>query len=119
MGRQEIYLGKPLMPETLAGLHYGARKELVLSAINGLGVPNALEKPFPGDPDLERRVDAWQAARGVSHEHATLHEVLAELEDPGDEVRRLLAAPSAAALAGDDSPAGQWLLELGRRLLGG
>jgi len=61
---------------------------------------------------------SWQAARGVSHEHATLREVLAELDSPGDEVRRLLAAPNASALAGDETPAGRWLRELGRRLLG-
>lgn len=117
MGRQDIHLGEPLMPERLAGLHYGARKELVVSAINGLGVPNVLERPFRGDPDFERRVGVWQVARGVSHEHATLREVLAELDSPGDEVRRLLEAP-AAALAGDETPAGRWLRELGRRLLG-
>jgi 3-hydroxymyristoyl/3-hydroxydecanoyl-(acyl carrier protein) dehydratase/1-acyl-sn-glycerol-3-phosphate acyltransferase len=118
MGRQDIHLGKPLMPEVLARLHYGARKELVVAAINGLGVPNALEQPLRGDPDFERRVNAWQAARGVSDEHATLHAILAELASPGDEVRRLLAAPDASALAGDESPEGRWLLELGRRLLG-
>ena len=118
MGHQDIHLGKPLMPERLATLHYGARKELVISAINGLGVPNAAERPFPGDPDLDGRVRAWQAGRGVSHEHATLREVLAELEGPGDEVRRLLAAPSAASLAADETPEGRWLAELGRRLLG-
>lgn len=118
MGRQEIRLGAPLSPERLAPLHYGARKELVLSAINGLGVPNAQEEPFAGDPGFEARVDAWQAARGVSHEHATLHEVLAELPFPGAEVRRLLGARTASALADDASPEGRWLLELGRRLLG-
>ncbi len=118
MGRQDIHLGEPLMPESLAGLHYGARKALVVAAINALGVPNALEQPLPGDPDFERRVNAWQAARGVSHEHATLREVLAELDSPGEEVRQLLAAPDAAAHAGDETPAGRWLRELGRRLLG-
>ncbi len=118
MGRQDIHLGEPLLPERLAGLHYGARKALVVAAINALGVPNALEQPYPGDPDFERRVNAWQAARDVSHEHATLREVLAELDSPGDEVRRLLAPPNAAALAGDETPAGRWLRELGRRLLG-
>jgi acyl transferase domain-containing protein/3-hydroxymyristoyl/3-hydroxydecanoyl-(acyl carrier protein) dehydratase/1-acyl-sn-glycerol-3-phosphate acyltransferase len=119
MGRQGIHLGRPLMPERLAGLHYGARKELVLAAINGLGVPNALEQPGPGDAAFAKRVGAWQVARGVSHEHAALHEVLAELKDPGNEIRRLLTAPSATALAADDTPQGRWLTELGRRLLGG
>ncbi len=63
-------------------------------------------------------MNAWQAARGVSHEHATLREVLAELASPGEAVRRLLAAPDAAALAGDETSEGRWLLEMGRRLLG-
>ncbi|HQN09246.1 MAG TPA: hypothetical protein PK569_16915, partial [Thermoanaerobaculia bacterium] len=94
------------------------RKALVVAAINALGIPNASEQPLLGDPEFEKRVSAWQAARGVSHEHATLREVLAELDSPGDEVRRLLAAPNAAALAGDETPAGRWLRELGRRLLG-
>ncbi len=119
MGRQEIRLGRPILPERLAGLHYGARKELVVSAINGLGVPNAEEHPLPGDPGFAARVEAWQAAHGVSHEHATLREVLAELPCPGEEVRRLLAAREAASLANDASPGGRWLAELGRRLLGG
>jgi 3-hydroxymyristoyl/3-hydroxydecanoyl-(acyl carrier protein) dehydratase/1-acyl-sn-glycerol-3-phosphate acyltransferase len=118
MGRQDIHVGEPLMPERLTGLHYGARKALVVAAINALGIPNASEQPLLGDPEFEKRVSAWQAARGVSHEHATLREVLAELDSPGDEVRRLLAAPDAAALAGDETPAGRWLRELGRRLLG-
>ncbi len=118
MGRQDIHLGRPLMPERLVRLHYGARKELVLAAINGLGVPNALERPLPADPVFDERVRAWQFARGVSHEHATLREILAERTSPGDEVCRLLAAPSATSLAGDNSPEGRWLLELGRRLLG-
>ena len=118
MGRQEIRLGRPLLPEELAGLHYGARKERVLAAINTLGVPNAVEVPLPGDPAFEARVRAWQEARGVSHEHATLHEVLAELPEPGEAVGRLLLAPDAGDLARDESPEGRWLAELGRRLLG-
>jgi len=67
-----------------SGLHYGARKELVLEAINGLGIPSALEHPFPGDPAFAERVSGWQAEHGVSHEHATLHEVLAELHGAED-----------------------------------
>ena len=120
MGRQDIHLGTPADARgARQALHYGARKELVLAAINGLGVPNALEQPFRGDPDLrEARERLAGQRRGVSHEHATLHAILAELASPGDEVRRLLAAPSATALAGDESPEGRWLLELARRLLG-
>jgi hypothetical protein len=118
MGRQDIHLGRPLLPEDLASQHYGARKERVVRAINGLGAPNAAEEPLPGDPAFAARVRSRQEARGVSHEHATLHEVLADLPAPGAQIRRLLAAPDAAALDDDGSPEGLWLSELGRRLLG-
>jgi hypothetical protein len=44
--------------------------------------------------------------------------VLAELANPGEPIRRLLAARSATELATDASPEGLWLTELARRLLG-
>jgi hypothetical protein len=118
LGRQDIHLGRPFLPDELSGLHYGARKKRVLDAINGLGVPNGREEPLPGDPVLEARVGAWQEVRGVSREHATLREVLAGLASPGREVARLLAARSAEALETDGTPEGAWLAELGRWVLG-
>jgi hypothetical protein len=117
MGRQEIRLGRPMLPAELGVLHYGARKQRVIDAINALGVPNKLEQPLPGDPQFAGRVLAWQRKTGVSHEHATLHEVLAALPAPGEPIRRLLSAGTAAELA-DASLEGQWLAELGRRVLG-
>jgi acyl transferase domain-containing protein/3-hydroxymyristoyl/3-hydroxydecanoyl-(acyl carrier protein) dehydratase/1-acyl-sn-glycerol-3-phosphate acyltransferase len=119
MGRQDIHLGRPLMPEELGKLHYGARKERVIDAINGLGEPNETEEPQAGDPDFAARVHAWQDARGVSHEHAALREILAGLPEPCDPIAKLLAAPSVGSLVEDPSPEGLWLAELGRRLLGG
>ena len=119
MGRQEIYLGRPLMPGELSGLHYGARKALVLDGINGLGAPNEIEEPSPGDPAFAARVTAWQKKSGISHEHATLHEVLSGLPAPCAEVARLLAATRASDLAVDATAEGRWLAELGRRLLPG
>jgi 3-hydroxymyristoyl/3-hydroxydecanoyl-(acyl carrier protein) dehydratase/1-acyl-sn-glycerol-3-phosphate acyltransferase len=117
MGRQEIRLGRPMLPDELAALHYGARKQRVIDAINALGVPNELEQPLSGDPQFAGRVLAWQRRTGVSHEHATLREVLAGLPAPGEPIRRLLSASTAEELA-DASPDGQWLAELGRRVLG-
>jgi 1-acyl-sn-glycerol-3-phosphate acyltransferase len=118
MGRQEIRFGRPLWPEELAPLHYGARKERVIAAINGLGPPNEAEEPESGDPIFESRVRAWQAARGVSHEHATLHEVLVDVPEPCEPIARLLAAPGAFELGWDASPENAWLSELARQLLG-
>jgi 3-oxoacyl-(acyl-carrier-protein) synthase/3-hydroxymyristoyl/3-hydroxydecanoyl-(acyl carrier protein) dehydratase len=117
MGRQDIYIGRPILPEELAGLHYGDRKRLVIEAINALGPANAIEQPLPGDEVFDARVNTWQEARGVSQEHAVLREVFAEVAEPTEEVRQLLEAESTAALS--KSGASEWLQEMGRRLLGG
>ncbi|KIG11832.1 omega-3 polyunsaturated fatty acid synthase subunit, PfaB / omega-3 polyunsaturated fatty acid synthase subunit, PfaC [Enhygromyxa salina] len=118
MGRQDIWIGKPLAPEFLATMTYGDRRNLVVAAINALGPANADERPFAGDPAFAAEVAQWEAARGVDLPHAVLYQTLAKLESPGEGVRRLLAAEHAEQLAGDATAEGQWLAELGRRLLG-
>ena len=116
LGRQDIYFGSPIDPQALEQLHYGARKDLVLDAINSLGPDHREETPLPPDPEFAAKVDRWQQAQGVSHEHAVLREVLAELTNPGEEVSRLLAATDLSEL--NSGLNGPWLAELGRRLLG-
>ncbi|MFO7562215.1 MAG: beta-ketoacyl synthase N-terminal-like domain-containing protein [Enhygromyxa sp.] len=118
MGKQAIWIGRPIPASELSSMPYGERKRLVIERINALGCANAEERPLPGDPEFAARVAAWQAARGVSHEHATLRQMLAERAALGDAARRLIEASSASELAADASPEGQWLSELARRLLG-
>ena len=117
MGKQTLWIGRPIASSTLASMPYGDRKCLVIDAINSLGQQNADERPLPGDPEFAERVRRWQAERGVSHEHATLRQVLAEREAIGEASQRLLAARNASELETDETPEGQWLAELGRRLL--
>jgi acyl transferase domain-containing protein/3-hydroxymyristoyl/3-hydroxydecanoyl-(acyl carrier protein) dehydratase/1-acyl-sn-glycerol-3-phosphate acyltransferase len=118
MGGQAIWIGRPIEPAELASVPYGERKQRVIAAINGLGPSNADERPLRGDPEFASKVANWQAQRGVSHEHAVLHEVLAECREPCAATRELLAAKDSAVLGEDGSAEGQWLAELGRRLLG-
>ncbi len=118
MGQQDIWLGRPIQPDEISPLHLGDRKNLVIESINSLGPSNEDEAPSPPDTELARGVRLWQQETGVSHEHATLRMVLAGLEEPGELVQRLVAAECAEDLAGDSSPEGRWLFELGRRLLG-
>jgi hypothetical protein len=118
MGRQDIWIGRPIAPEHLASMPYGERRNLVIAAINGLGPAAADERPLPGDPAFAAEVEAWEAAHGVDGAHATLHRMLAKLDSPGAAVRRLLSVERAEQLEADDSSEGQWLAELGRRLLG-
>lgn len=117
MGKQDIWLGRPILPEELSTLHLGDRKSRVIESVNSLGLSNQDETPGPPDAEFARQVRQWRQETGVSHEHATLRMVLAGLAGPGEPVQRLLAAESAKDLAGDSSPEGQWLFELGRYLL--
>ena len=118
MGRQDIWIGRPIMPEDLAAMPYGERKKTVIAAMNALGPPAADERPLTGDPALAARAAAWQTRHGVSHPHAVLGAVLSELDAPGDEVRRMLASGDPEALAADGTAESLWLAELARRLWG-
>jgi 1-acyl-sn-glycerol-3-phosphate acyltransferase len=116
MGTQDIWIGKPLLPEELSALHYGARKALVIDAINALGPDNAVEEPHAGDAAFAGEVARWQEQTGIDEEHAVLRSILAECSNPTEATQRLLAAASSAELA-DGTAEEAWLTELGRRLL--
>jgi hypothetical protein len=116
MGKQDIWLGKPILPETLASMPYKERKELVVAAINGLGPSNAVEEPFPPDAAFELAVRKWQTAHKVSPEDAVLHEVLAAVPDPTPETRALLATGKKRRAKALDPRHEAWLEELGTRL---
>ena len=113
MGRQDIWIGAPLLPEVLRPLHYGARKDAVIAAINDLGPSNAVETPIEGDPSMVAAAAAWSAKTGVDSEHSVLLEVLRRVPEPCAETQRLLAAIDAGLPA-----EGPWLAELARRLRG-
>ena len=115
MGRQDIYIGRPIHPDELAHDHYGARKQKVLAAINALGPANAVEQPLPGDPAFEAKVTAWRARYGVSHEHAVLGCVLSERPKPVPETRALLDPTATVSL---DGAVGDWVAELALRIVG-
>ena len=116
MGRQDIFLGAPLAPETLAAMHYGERIGHVLASINGLGPSHTQEVPGASAPGFAERVREWQQRCGVTEPYAVLGCVLAALESPGDETRQLLSAGCAKELEG--TPTGDWLAVLGRWMFG-
>ncbi|HJN76685.1 MAG TPA: beta-ketoacyl synthase N-terminal-like domain-containing protein [Myxococcota bacterium] len=105
-GKQDIWIGTPILPETLASMPYGERKKLVIEAINDLGPDNSVEEPLPGDPDFGGRVAAWSEGAGVNPDNAALREVLAECREPCDQTRALLAGV----------PDGDWLRALSERI---
>ncbi|WP_437279842.1 beta-ketoacyl synthase N-terminal-like domain-containing protein [Sorangium sp. So ce375] len=118
MGVQDIWIGRPLLPEELAGLTYKDRKDLVISGINGLGPSNADEQPFPGDPAFAASVDAWVEEAGVAHEDATVFRVLQACADPTPETAAILEAARTGRLVPPDARRADWLRKLAARLLG-
>ena len=116
--RQDYWVGRPLLPEELSGLGFGARTERVLAAMNGLGPPNDREQPGPPDPAFGARVDAWIARTGVAPLWAIMIAVLEELAEPCDGTRRILEGARTGGLSLGATPVDHWLADLARRLYG-
>ncbi|WP_437302134.1 beta-ketoacyl synthase N-terminal-like domain-containing protein [Sorangium sp. So ce388] len=118
-GRQDFWIGRPLLPEELSALPLKERKQVVIDAINGLGPAPLHEEPTPPDPAFADRVDAWVARTGASPERATLLATLdAQADHRSEATRRLVEGARAGQIAGDASPEGRWLAGLARWLLG-
>ena len=118
MGQQDLWLGAPILPETLAALPLRERKQYVLDAINNLGPKLADERPFPGDAAFEARAHAWMKQTGATHEHATLYCVLQDLENPSPPTQKLLAGAASGTLLLNNNPEDTWLGKLAERLFG-
>ena len=117
-GRQDYWLGRPLLPEELAKLPLKARKDVVLAAMNGLGPALADEVPLPGDAQFAAEVQAWRDRTGTSLEDAVLFSTLAGLPNPGAEVQALLQGARAGQFTLGDDARSQWLGRLAQRLFG-
>ena len=117
-GRQDYWIGTPILPERLAAMPYKDRKATVLAAMNALGPELAGERPSAPDPAFEQLVHAWIARTGAALEDAVMFCTLATLAEPGEPVRRLCeAARSGRWVAGAD-PRDAWLAVLARRFFG-
>jgi acyl transferase domain-containing protein/3-hydroxymyristoyl/3-hydroxydecanoyl-(acyl carrier protein) dehydratase/1-acyl-sn-glycerol-3-phosphate acyltransferase len=115
MGRQDYWVGRPILPEELTGLPYRERKELVLAAMNALGPAD--EVPGHADSAFAAGVDRWVAESGATHEDATVLAALADYPEVIPELRAILDARSGGYAAAD-GPKGAWLAALAQRLLG-
>jgi hypothetical protein len=86
--------------------------------MNALGPELSSEVPLPGDARFGAEVEAWQERTGVSPEDAVLFSTLAELKNPGTEVKALLEGAKAGQLAVTADPRSQWLGQLAQQLFG-
>jgi 1-acyl-sn-glycerol-3-phosphate acyltransferase len=118
MGRQDYWLGRPLMPELLAKLPLKERKDVVIAAMNALGPGLATETPLPGDPQFAAAAEQWRARSGATPEDSVLFTTLAGLRNPGAEVKRLLEGARSGRLHVAPDPRSQWLGRLAKRFFG-
>ena len=117
-GKQDIYIGKPLLPAELAAMDYGSRKRLVIERINALGPANSKEEPLPGDLDFEAKVIKAIQTHGITVEDAVLREVLAEQPDPIPAVISLLNAATPSDVKAATPEETEWMVQLANRLVG-
>jgi acyl transferase domain-containing protein/3-hydroxymyristoyl/3-hydroxydecanoyl-(acyl carrier protein) dehydratase/1-acyl-sn-glycerol-3-phosphate acyltransferase len=118
LGRQDYWVGRPILPEELQALPLKERKAAVLAAMNALGPALADEQPFPGDAQLVADVEAWRSRTGCSEEDAVLFVTLATQTGLGAEAQRLVDGARAWRLSLDGDARSQWLGGLARRFFG-
>jgi hypothetical protein len=117
-GRQEIWIGRPVLPEELRALPLKERKQFVIDAINGLGPAPLHERPTAPDAAFAARADAWMTRTGVSPERATLLATLdAQTAHRSEATRRLVEGARAGRVVTGADPAGRWLAGFARWLL--
>ena len=117
-GRQDYWIGTPILPERLAAMPYKDRKATVLAAMNALGPALAGERPSAPDPAFEQLVQAWIARTGAALEDAVMFCTLATLAEPGEPVRRLCEAARGGRWVAGADPRDAWLAVLARRFFG-
>ena len=115
-GRQDLWIGAPIDPETLRGMHYRGRVDHVLDAINALGPE--VELPHPADPPFVARVEAWRASSGAAVPHAVLLQTMLEAEGLSPWTQRLVDAVQSGELRVPRDARGSWLVELAERMFG-
>jgi acyl transferase domain-containing protein/3-hydroxymyristoyl/3-hydroxydecanoyl-(acyl carrier protein) dehydratase/1-acyl-sn-glycerol-3-phosphate acyltransferase len=117
-GRQDFWIGRPVFPEQLASLPLKERKQVVIDAINGLGMAAADEAPSAPDPAFRDRVEAWRERAGSPERAALLATLEALPEHRSEATQRLIEGARAGRIEAGEDPAGRWLAGFGRWLMG-
>ncbi|MDP7033909.1 MAG: beta-ketoacyl synthase N-terminal-like domain-containing protein [Planctomycetota bacterium] len=118
MGTQDYWLGRPILPETLAAMGAKERKALVIDSINRLGITNAQEEPHVGDPKFASRVRSRLAEKNVPEPQAVLLRILEERERISPETVEILRAVHTDCVPqSSDAEKQRWMAELVRRLV--
>ncbi len=117
-GRQDHWIGAPLLPEALEAMPYGERRAAVVGAINATGPAVAAEQPNPGDPELARAVEAWVARTGAETAHAAILMALARERELQPAWQRVLEGMRLGRLVVEDTAEDRAVAGIARGLYG-
>ncbi|MBL9038254.1 MAG: polyketide synthase dehydratase domain-containing protein [Archangium sp.] len=117
-GAQDIWVGSPIMPETISALPLKQRKDVVLAAMNALGPPLEEEVPLAPKPDFAAAVNEWHQRTGASVEDSTLFVTLALSKTLQPDAAALVEAARLGHLQVGADAKQQWLGRLAQRLFG-
>jgi 1-acyl-sn-glycerol-3-phosphate acyltransferase len=102
-GRQDHWIGAPILPEALEAMPYAERRARVIAAINGAGPPVASEGPNPGDPELAGEVAEWVARTGAETAHAAILMALARERELQPAWQRVIEGMRSGLLVVEDT----------------
>ena len=112
-GRQDVWIGAPILASTLATQSSAERKLTVLNAINDFGGRWREEQPIPTKDSFAESVDSWRQIHPVTEIQAALFRSLESSDELSTETRRLLGAlqgdTTGIAAAEESDPITRWL----------
>jgi 1-acyl-sn-glycerol-3-phosphate acyltransferase len=112
--RQDIYFGRPILPETLREMALPGRKRVVLDALNGLGPELEHETPNPPDPGFASEVGDVVRELGMSEPKAVTFNALRRATHRGPATEALIEAICRGVTVSGELPEARWLARLQR-----
>jgi hypothetical protein len=118
-GKQDYYIGTPILPETLKALNYADRRKMVINAINNLGGTNEQETQNTPDPDFIEAVNSWRKKTGTTEVKAVIFKALDMLTELPEEKthKTLLKRGHGETIEFKDDDKDRWLKKLADWLL--
>jgi hypothetical protein len=112
-GKQDYYVGRPIMPDELRVLPYAERRKFVMDAINNLGPSNETEVPYPPNPAFEKAVKTWMEKTGATEVKTVLFKAFETLQSPTtEETRALIRAAHGDRTGFGNDARGRWLSQM-------
>ena len=115
-GRQDYYLGAPIMPEDLKKLTLAERTRLVLGALNTLGPDLEQEEPNNPNPDFASQVKALSKKMSMPPEYAAIFRTLKDDSRVSQQMQKFFDNAKSGRKLLSNNPEDSWLSSFGKWL---